>query len=156
MKGVNKVGNILSTTMQESDLKRLFGYNRSVPCANTVALLEKIEQPWIIPLVATIEADTPALASRAAWIEALDGLLTQERAGSAAGDYLAERASREVFTAIVAEFALDGLTEAQNFFPRCRSTANPSADAGHACTDRRVRLRKYQSGTFAALPKPAR
>lgn len=107
----------MKTTVKESDFKRLFGYNRSVPSANTVALLERIEQSWIMPLVTAIEADTPALASRAEWIQALDDLLAQERAGSAAGDYLAERASREMFTELVAEFALDGLTEAQNFFP---------------------------------------
>lgn len=116
-RAANRVGYIMKTTTQESDFKRLFRYNRSVPCSNTMAILEKIEQSWIIPLVATIEADTPALASRAEWIRALDDLLAQERAGSAAGDYLAKRASRKMFTAVVAEFALDGLTEAQNFFP---------------------------------------
>jgi Iron-containing redox enzyme len=104
-------------TTRESDLKRLFLYNRSLPCADTVARLEEIEHIWIIPRVSSIEADTPALATRADWIRELDGLLARERAGSAASDYLAENASREQFTVVVSEFALDGLTEAQNFFP---------------------------------------
>lgn len=107
----------MKTTTRESDLKRLFLYNRSLPCADTVARLEKIEHTWIIPLVDSIEAGTSTLTSRTEWVRALDGLLARERAGSAAGDYLAERASRDQFTVVVSEFALDGLTEAQNFFP---------------------------------------
>lgn len=102
---------------RESDFARLFRYNRSIPCADTVARLEEIEQSWIVPLVATIEADEPALSSRAEWLQVLDCLLVRERAGSPASDYLAEQATREQFIEIVSEFALDGLTEAQNFFP---------------------------------------
>jgi len=107
----------VKTTTCESDFKQLFLYNRSLPCADTVARLEEIEHAWIIPLVVSIEADTPALTSRDQWVRALDDLLGQEQTGSAAGEYLAERASREEFRAVVSEFALDGLTEAQNFFP---------------------------------------
>lgn len=107
----------MKTTIREGDLKRLFLYNRSLPCADTVARLEEIELTWIIPLVASVEADTPTLTSRTEWVRALDGLLAQERVGSTASDYLAERASREQFRMVVSEFALDGLTEAQNFFP---------------------------------------
>lgn len=107
----------MKTMIREGDLKRLFLYNRSLPCAETVARLEEIEHTWIIPLVASIEAGTPTLTSRTEWVQALDGLLAQERAGSTASEYLAERASREQFTVVVSEFALDGLTEAQNFFP---------------------------------------
>ncbi len=107
----------MKTTTRESDFKRLFLYNRSLPCADTVARIEEIEHTWIIPLVSSIEADTSTLTSRTEWARALDSLLAQERAGSAASDYLAEVASREQFTVVVTEFALDGLTEAQNFFP---------------------------------------
>jgi heme oxygenase-like protein len=107
----------VKTTIREGDLKRLFLYNRSLPCADTVARLEEIELTWIIPLVASVEADTPTLTSRTEWVRALDSLLAQERVGSTASDYLAERASREQFRMVVSEFALDGLTEAQNFFP---------------------------------------
>ena len=44
----------MNDTTQETNLKLLFRYNRSIPCARTVALLETIEQPWITPMVATI------------------------------------------------------------------------------------------------------
>jgi len=108
---------VKKTIIRESDLTQLFLYNRSLPCADTVARLEEIEHAWIIPLVGSVEADTPALTSRAQWVRALDDLLGRERAGSAAGEYLAEKSSREEFRAVVSEFALDGLTEAQNLFP---------------------------------------
>lgn len=107
----------MKTTTRSSDVKQLFVYNRSVASADTVARLEKLERARITPLVDSVEAGTPALSSRAEWVAALDGLLARERAGSAAGAYLAERASRDELRAVVAEFALDGLTEAQNFFP---------------------------------------
>jgi hypothetical protein len=107
----------MNDTTQETDLKRLFSYNRSIPSSETVAALEKIEQAWIIPMLATIEGQAPELTSRAEWIHALDDLLSQEKTGSATAEYLAEEATLEEFTAIVAQFALDGLTEAQNFFP---------------------------------------
>lgn len=107
----------MNDTTQETNLKLLFRYNRSIPCARTVALLETIEQPWIIPMVATIETDEPTLTSRAQWIHALDDLLAREKTGSAAAAYLAEEMTRKEFSVIVAQFALDGLTEAQNFFP---------------------------------------
>ncbi len=63
--------------------------------------------------MSSVEADTSTLASRAEWTRALDGLLARERVGSAASDYLAEITSREQFTVVVTEFALDGLTEAK-------------------------------------------
>lgn len=107
----------MKTVTQERELVRLFRYNRSVPTARTVAGIEAIEQSWIVPLVARIEAATPAVSGRADWVRTLDDLLSRERAGSEAGEYLAEQVDRDGFTAMVAEFAIDGLTEAQNFFP---------------------------------------
>jgi hypothetical protein len=50
-------------------------------------------------------------------VAALEGLLAGEREGTSASRYLADEASRDQFTYVVREFALDGLTEAQNFFP---------------------------------------
>ncbi|MFF4415299.1 iron-containing redox enzyme family protein [Streptosporangium sp. NPDC001559] len=100
-----------------SDLKRLFIHNRSVSSAHTLATIEKIESGWILPLVTGLTARTPALGSREQWVQALDDLLAEERRGTDAGRYLAEEASREEFVLVVREFALDGLTEAQNFFP---------------------------------------
>ncbi|MEU5425651.1 iron-containing redox enzyme family protein [Streptomyces olivoreticuli] len=107
----------MRTEPADSDLKRLFVHNRSLPDTRTYAEIERIERDWIVPLVARLEETTPPLASRAEWVEALDELLAQESAGTPAGHYLAEKATLGQMTAVVAEFAPDGLTEAQNFFP---------------------------------------
>jgi hypothetical protein len=104
-------------TDTESAHKRLFILNRSRPDSAVYAAIEALEKDWIEPRIAELTARTAPLASRAAWIEKLDGLLAEERAGTPAGSYLAEEATREEFAYVVREFALDGLTEAQNFFP---------------------------------------
>ncbi|UXY27148.1 iron-containing redox enzyme family protein [Streptomyces sp. HUAS TT20] len=101
----------------DSPHKRLFLLNRARPTAGTVARIEELEAEWIGPLLARLTERTEPLATRAEWLIRLDELLTRERAGSPAGSYLAEKATREEFTHVVREFALDGLTEAQNFFP---------------------------------------
>ncbi|MGW1073692.1 iron-containing redox enzyme family protein [Streptomyces sp. NPDC002537] len=107
----------MRTEPTDSDLKRLFIHNRSLPDARTYAHIERIERAWIVARVAELEERIPPLAGRAEWLEALDGLLEKERAGTPAGHYLAEKATREQMTYVVGEFAPDGLTEAQNFFP---------------------------------------
>ncbi len=107
----------MRTEPADSDLKRLFVHNRSLPDTRTYAEIERIERDWIVPLVARLEETTPPLASRAEWVGALDELLTRESAGTPAGHYLAEKATLRQMTSVVAEFAPDGLTEAQNFFP---------------------------------------
>ncbi|MCC3770857.1 iron-containing redox enzyme family protein [Streptomyces sp. UNOC14_S4] len=101
----------------DSDLKRLFIHNRALHDVRTLAEIERIERAWIVPRVAELEERTPPLASRAQWKEALDGLLEKESAGTPAGHWLAEEATRDQLAYVVAEFAPDGLTEAQNFFP---------------------------------------
>ncbi|MEU3751568.1 iron-containing redox enzyme family protein [Streptomyces olivoreticuli] len=107
----------MRTEPADSDLKRLFVHNRSLPDTRTYAEIERIERDWIVPLVARLEETTPPLASRAEWVEALDELLARESAGTPAGHYLAEKATLGQMASVVAEFAPDGLTEAQNFFP---------------------------------------
>jgi hypothetical protein len=104
-------------TATDSALKRLFIHNRSLPNTDRYAQIEQIEQDWIIPKVAALTASTPSISSRAEWVAALEGLLAGEREGTSASRYLADEASRDQFTYVVREFALDGLTEAQNFFP---------------------------------------
>lgn len=101
----------------DSPHKQLFLHNRALQSSRVVARIEDLEAAWIEPLVEDLTDRTPALAGRAEWKERLDGLLALEREGSPAGSYLAEKATREQFTLVVREFALDGLTEAQNFFP---------------------------------------
>ncbi|MFC4033256.1 iron-containing redox enzyme family protein [Streptomyces polygonati] len=107
----------MTTTPADSDLKRLFVYNRSVPDLETFTRITAIEHDWIEPLIAGLAERTAPVASRAAWVERLAGLLAAEREPSPAGRYLAEKATREEFALVVREFGLDGLTEAQNFFP---------------------------------------
>lgn len=107
----------LTTRPGDSPHKELFVLNRSRPTSANVARIEALEKDWIDPLIAELTAHTAPLASRAEWIEQLDALLAKERAGSPAGTYLAEKATREQLRHVVREFALDGLTEAQNFFP---------------------------------------
>jgi Iron-containing redox enzyme len=97
--------------------EQLFVHNRTPLESNTLARIEELERDWILPRVAEIEARTESVGSRAEWRSRLDALLTEERAGSPTGEYFAEEATREEFTFVVREFALDGLTEAQNFFP---------------------------------------
>ncbi|MBV9139639.1 MAG: iron-containing redox enzyme family protein [Pseudonocardiales bacterium] len=101
----------------DSVLKSLFIHNRSLPTAERYTQIEQIERDWIIPKVAALTARTPMIGSRAQWVAALEELLASEQEGTPAGHYLAEKASRAQFTLVVREFALDGLTEAQNFFP---------------------------------------
>jgi len=107
----------MRTTTMDSSLKRLFIHNRSLPNADRYTQIERIERDWIMPKVAALIARTPPVGSRTQWVAALEGLLDGEQKGTPAGHYLAEEASREQFTLVVREFALDGLTEAQNFFP---------------------------------------
>ncbi|WP_405486358.1 iron-containing redox enzyme family protein [Streptomyces sp. NBC_00096] len=101
----------------DSPHKRLFILNRTLQTSTVLARIEETEAAWIDPLVTGLAQRTAPLADRAEWKLRLDGLLALERGGSPAGDYLAEKATREQFAHVVREFALDGLTEAQNFFP---------------------------------------
>lgn len=101
----------------DSPLKQLFRLNRTLPTAAVYARIEEIERPWIGRLIAELEAGTTPVGSRAEWVQRLGGLLESERAGSDSSRYLAERATRAEFRSYVREFAVDGLTEAQNFFP---------------------------------------
>jgi hypothetical protein len=94
----------------------LFVLNRCRLTAERLAALEELEKPWIEPLIARVTADSLPVSSQLEWTERLDALLATERAGSSAGEYLARKATREEFTRVVEQFALDGLTEAQNFF----------------------------------------
>lgn len=98
-------------------LRQLFRLNRTVPTAEVYARIEAIERPWVDGLIAEVTAGTTPVASRAEWVRRLDALLEEERAGSESSHYLAGSATRAELSAYVREFAVDGLTEAQNFFP---------------------------------------
>ncbi|MEV1292046.1 iron-containing redox enzyme family protein [Pseudonocardia sp. NPDC049635] len=95
----------------------LFELNRSLPTAANLTAIERIEAQWIVPHVERLTRATSPVRSRREWLDLLHALLDEERSGSDAGRYLAEQSTRAQFTHVVREFALDGLTEAQNFFP---------------------------------------
>ncbi|MFB7513651.1 dihydrodipicolinate synthase family protein [Streptomyces sp. NPDC056144] len=101
----------------DSPHQELFRLNRELQDSRLLARIEEIERDWIVPLVASLDASGDPVPDRTAWQRLLDGLLAEEREGGPAGAYLADEASREEFALVVREFALDGLTEAQNFFP---------------------------------------
>ncbi|MFE0041977.1 iron-containing redox enzyme family protein [Streptomyces albireticuli] len=104
-------------TPADSAQKTLFVHNRSVQNARVAAAVEELERDWIVARVDALDARTPTVPSRARWVEELEGLLAGEREGTATARYLAEEATHAQFRYVVREFALDGLTEAQNFFP---------------------------------------
>jgi hypothetical protein len=101
----------------DSDLKKLFRYNRVLPTAAIYRRIEEIEVPWLAGLIADLERVTTPVASRAEWVDRLGELLTVEDQGSESSRFLATDATHEQFRRYVQEFAADGLTEAQNFFP---------------------------------------
>jgi hypothetical protein len=107
----------MRATASDSGMKRLFILNRSLPDVPVLTEILDLEREWIVPKVAGLAERAAPVTSRARWVEALDGLLAEERSGTPAGEYVAEKADREEFRLVVREFALDGLTEAQNFFP---------------------------------------
>jgi Iron-containing redox enzyme len=101
----------------DSDLKKLFKYNRMLPTAEIYARIEEIEKPWIAGVLANLEATTRPVASRTEWIDLLNARVAEEDAGNEATRFLAEEATWDQIRVYVKEFAPDGLTEAQNFFP---------------------------------------
>jgi hypothetical protein len=98
-------------------MKRLFIYNRSVPTSVLYADIEQIEGPWISALLAELERDTEPVGSRLEWVQRLDDMLAEQTQGSDSSRFLANDATYAQFRLYVKEFAADGLTEAQNFFP---------------------------------------
>lgn len=107
----------MNVQVGDSDLRQLFRYNRAVPSAAVYARIEEIERPWIGGLVAELESTTDPVSSRSEWVARLDELLGVENLGSDSSRFLADQATYEQFRLYVREFAADGLTEAQNFFP---------------------------------------
>jgi hypothetical protein len=107
----------MTLATQTTPLRRLFLLNRSVPDPAVYAEIAEIEQPWITGLLAELAAQTEPVPSRADWVELLAEQLKAEAADPGSLAYLAHSASYEELRAFVLEFAPDGLTEAQNFFP---------------------------------------
>ncbi|HEX7144006.1 MAG TPA: iron-containing redox enzyme family protein [Gaiellaceae bacterium] len=106
-----------ATRATQASLQRLFELNRSVPSAARYREIEAIEAVWLEPILAQQEALTPQLSSApeiAPLIE--ESIADGDSDGRSSADFLANDATREQFRAVVADYAVDGLTEAQNFF----------------------------------------
>lgn len=97
--------------------RTLFALNRAVPTPEVVARIDRLERPWLNGLLEDLARTTAPVASRLEWAGRLTRLIEAEAAGSPGSVFLARQASRAQFRGYVREFALDGLTEAQNFFP---------------------------------------
>jgi hypothetical protein len=107
-----------TTRATQASLRRLFELNRSLPSAARYREIEAIEADWLEPILAEEAARAPEVWSvreLAALIE--ESIADDNSAGRSAADFLANDATREQFRVVVAEYAVDGLTEAQNFFP---------------------------------------
>lgn len=107
-----------ATDVTRASLQRLFELNRSVPSSGRYLEIESIEADWLEPILAEEAGRAPELASVAAvagFIE--EAIAEDDSAGRAGADFLANDATYDQFRIVVAEYAVDGLTEAQNFFP---------------------------------------
>ncbi|RJQ81533.1 iron-containing redox enzyme family protein [Pseudonocardiaceae bacterium YIM PH 21723] len=96
--------------------QRLYRYNRGIPTAAQYADLLAIEADWVVARAAGFEATAPEFGSRRELMNALHRLLRDEEAAGPSDNerYLAEQATREEFTRIVADFAVDGMVESQS------------------------------------------
>jgi len=106
-----------ATRTTQASLQRLFELNRSVPSAARYREIEAIEAAWLVPILADEEALTPQLSSAPDIAHIIEECIADGASdGRCSADFLANDATREQFRAVVADYAVDGLTEAQNFF----------------------------------------
>ena len=107
-----------ATDSARDTMQRLFVLNRSVPSAERYGEIQAIEARWLAPIVAEKSATAPRLESARDFAALMEASIDEdEAAGREAASFIANDATREQLGAIVAEYAIDGLTEAQNFFP---------------------------------------
>jgi heme oxygenase-like protein len=98
--------------------KELFLYNRSVLDPASFARVVEIERECFAPRAQAFEAEASGMRSAGEVLSAMHDLLQREQdAPTDAASFLAARATRDEFKRVVGEFAVDGLTEAQSFFP---------------------------------------
>ncbi|HEV7808451.1 MAG TPA: iron-containing redox enzyme family protein [Solirubrobacteraceae bacterium] len=107
-----------ATRATQAHLQRLFELNRSVPSAARYMEIEAIEGVWLEPILAQQAALAPQLSSAPEIAQLIEESIADgDSDGRSSADFLANDATREQFRAVVADHAVDGLTEAQNFFP---------------------------------------
>jgi Iron-containing redox enzyme len=101
------------------DLRQLWLLNRRV-CADeaTFTKLIEIERPWINRLIQRSVDSPNEVDSQARFQQRFGALLESEStAPNKSAHWVAEKANLDGLRVLVQEFAVDGLTEAQSFFP---------------------------------------
>jgi hypothetical protein len=109
----------------DTEQKRLYIHNRTVPDVDGYAEMLAIERDWVVRLADSYSEQAPAFSSPDELLSALQEILdAEEQAGpSAAERFIASDASLAQFKSIVGDFAVDGLVESQSH--RMRSSATP-------------------------------
>jgi hypothetical protein len=98
--------------------KELFQLNRSILNTNSYKKLLDIETPWTSEILGLFTCNEENILSKSQFQEAFDYLLLAERSvPSSSADYLSSEVNISQFRIVIQEFAVDGLTEAQSFFP---------------------------------------
>ncbi|MFJ9089759.1 iron-containing redox enzyme family protein [Streptomyces sp. NPDC102384] len=111
------------TTMTEeqrvlSPQARLFALNRSIPTPEELRELIALEDEQIAGRAARIEASAPHMEGRADLMRLIKERLAEEEAAPPECErILAEDLTRNQFREVVAQFAVDGLTESESFLP---------------------------------------
>ncbi|POX43230.1 iron-containing redox enzyme family protein [Streptomyces sp. Ru73] len=108
----------MSTTTTRTAGSRLFVLNRTIPTPDELRELHDLEQRLIVARADAIEAAAPDMPDRAALNRHMKALLTAEEADPPPFErVLAEDLTRDQFKEVVAQFAVDGLTESESFLP---------------------------------------
>ena len=98
--------------------KDLFLYNRSILDADSYKRMLSLEDQWIGGIRSSIQHTRKAIESRKEFQREFKNLLLEDlEASSEDADYISKQMSMTEFQVILREFAVDGLTEAQSFFP---------------------------------------
>jgi hypothetical protein len=106
------------TTSTRTAGARLFELNRSIPGPAELAELLALEERLIASRAAAIEERAPAMPDRAALLGHMKELLAAEEGDPPEYErVMAEELSRDQFAEVVAQFAVDGLTESESFLP---------------------------------------
>lgn len=102
----------------DSAQRQLYRLYREVPDAEGYAAMIGLEEDWILPLARHHEDTAPDFASAGELLRALKEFLAEEEAQlPASHSFLANDATLGQFKAVVAQFALDGLTESESLLP---------------------------------------
>ncbi|MFJ6700042.1 iron-containing redox enzyme family protein [Streptomyces sp. NPDC091272] len=108
----------VNTITQQSAGSRLFVLNRTIPGPEELRELLELEERLIVSRVREIETAAPSLPDRAALGRQMKELLKAEESDPPEFErVMAQDLGRDQFKEVVAQFAVDGLTESESFLP---------------------------------------